>query len=81
MLSLAEAWTITVSDLSKLLGGPGPERAKLMNFSTVLGAAGVAGEAFCPPTAFAAKMFSLNFQSMVTSLSRNGHSVMLCWQV
>lgn len=81
MLSLAEALTIAVSDLSKLLGRPSPIRAKLMNISTVLGAAGVAGEALCPPTAFAAKVFSLNFQSAVTSPSRNEYSVMLCWQV
>ena len=81
MPSLAEALTITVSNLSKLWRGPGPERAKLMNFSTALGAVGVAGGALCPPTAFTAKMFSLNFLSAVTSPSRNGYSVMLCWQV
>lgn len=58
MLSLVEALAVTVSDLSKLLGGLGPVREKLMNFSTVLGAVGVAREAPCPPTAFAAQMFS-----------------------
>lgn len=80
MLSLSEALAITPSDLSKILSGLGPERAKLMNFSNALGAVGVAREVLCPPTAFAARMFSLNFQSSVTSLSRNGYSVMLCWQ-
>lgn len=54
-------------DLSKLLGGPGPIRAKLMNFSTALGAVGLTGEGLCSPTDFAAKMFSLNFQSVIIS--------------
>lgn len=48
-----------------------------MNFSSALGAAGVAGEALCPPTAFAAKMLSLDFQGAVTYLSGNGYLVML----
>lgn len=54
-----------------------PKRAKLMNFSSALGAAGVVGEALCPPTAFAAKMLSLDFQGAVTYLSGNGYLVML----
>lgn len=64
----------------KLLGGLGPQRAKLKSIGTALGAAGVAGEALWPPTAFAAKILS-KLSSAAMSLSRDGYSVMLCWQV
>lgn len=81
MLSLAEGLTVTIRNLSKFLEGLDSERAKLMNFRTDLGAVGVAGGTLCPPIAFAVRMFSLNFESVAMYLSRNDHSVMLCWEV
>lgn len=47
-----------------------------MDFSAAFRAAGIVVGSLCPPTAFAVKMLSLDFQGAGTSVSGNGYLVM-----
>lgn len=47
-----------------------------MDFSAAFQAAGIVVGSLCPPTAFAVKMLSLDFQGAGTSVSGNGYLVM-----